>query len=71
MSSEENFRRLGLGSIMLEEKLVELKSYAQEMVEDKSKFDPDVLINISRRLVSAAYQLNQSYENYKSVRSTP
>jgi hypothetical protein len=71
MSSEENFRRLGLGIIMLEEKLVELKSYAQEMVEDKSKFDPDVLINISRRLVSAAYQLNQSYENYKSVRSTP
>jgi len=71
MSSEENFRRLGLGSIMLEGKLVELKSYAQEMVEDKSKFDPDVLINISRRLVSAAYQLNQSYENYKSVRSTP
>jgi len=70
MSSEENFRRLGLGIIMLEEKLVELKSYAQEMVEDKSKFDPDVLINISRRLVSAAYQLNQSYENYKSVRST-
>ena len=71
MSSEENFRRLGLGSIMLEGKLVELKSYAQGMVEDKSKFDPDVLINISRRLVSAAYQLNQSYENYKSVRSTP
>jgi len=71
MSSEENFRRLGLGIIMLEEKLVELKSYAQEMVEDKSKFDPDVLVNISRRLVSAAYQLNQSYENYKSVRSTP
>jgi hypothetical protein len=71
MSSEENFRRLGLGIIMLEEKLVELKSYAQEMVEDKSKFDPDVLINISRRLVSTAYQLNQSYENYKSVRSTP
>ena len=71
MSSEENFRRLGLGIIMLEEKLVELKSYAQEMVEDKSKFDPDVLINISRRLVSAAYQLNQSYENDKSVRSTP
>ena len=71
MGSEENFRRLGLGIIMLEEKLVELKSYAQEMVEDKSKFDPDVLINISRRLVSAAYQLNQSYENYKSVRSTP
>ncbi len=71
MSSEENFRRLGLGIIMLEEKLVELKSYAQEMVEDKSKFDPDVLINISRRLVSAAYQLNQSYENYKSVRFTP
>ena len=70
MSSEENFRRLGLGSIMLEGKLVELKSYAQGMVEDKSKFDPDVLINISRRLVSAAYQLNQSYENYKSVRST-
>ena len=71
MSSEENFRRLGLGSIMLEGKLVELKSYAQGMVEDKSKFDPDVLINISRRLVFAAYQLNQSYENYKSVRSTP
>ena len=71
MSSEENFRRLGLGIIMLEEKLVELKSYAQEMVEDKSKFDPDVLINISRRLVFAAYQLNQSYENDKSVRSTP
>ena len=71
MTSEENFRRLGTSIIMLEEKLEELKTYSHEMVRDKSKFDPDVLINISRRLVSAAYQLNQSYENYKSVRSTP
>ena len=55
---------------MLEEKLEELKTYAQEMVRDKSKFDADVLINISNGLVSAAYELNQSYENYKSVRST-
>jgi hypothetical protein len=31
-------------------------------------FDPDVLNNISSRLVSAAYELSQSYENYKSVR---
>jgi len=30
MSSEENFRRLGLGIIMLEEKLEELKTYAEE-----------------------------------------
>jgi hypothetical protein len=40
------------------------------MVRDKSKFDPDVLINISGRLVSAAYELSQSYENYKKVRPT-
>ena len=70
MSSEENFRRLGLGIIMLEEKLEELKTYAQEMVQDKSKFDADVLV-YSNGLVSATYELNQSYENYKSVRSTP
>jgi hypothetical protein len=31
MSSEENFRRLGLGIIMLEENLEELKTYSQEM----------------------------------------
>jgi hypothetical protein len=68
MSSEENFRGLGSSIIMLEEKLEELKTYSQEMERDKSKFDPDVLINISNRLVSAAYQLNQSYENYKSAR---
>jgi hypothetical protein len=37
---------------------------------DKSKFDPDVLINISGRLISAAYELSQSYENYKRVRPT-
>jgi hypothetical protein len=66
MRSEENFRRLGLSIIMLEEKLEELKTYAEEMVRDKSKFDSDVLINISRRLLSAAYELSQSYENYKS-----
>ena len=42
MSIEENFRRLGLGIIMLEEKLEELKTYSQEMERDKSKFDPDV-----------------------------
>jgi len=66
MSSEENFRRLGLSIIMLEEKLEELKTYAEEMVRDKSKFDSDVLINISRRKLSAAYELSQSYENYKS-----
>jgi len=65
MSSEENFRRLGLGIIMLEEKLEELKTYAHEMVRDNSKFDADVLINISNGLVSSAYE-----ENYKSVRST-
>jgi hypothetical protein len=70
MSSEENFRRLGLSIIILEEKLEELKTYAQEMVRDKSKFDPDVLINISSRQVSAAYELSQSYENYKRVRPT-
>ena len=70
MSSEENFRRLGLSVIMLEEKLEELKTYSQEMRQDKSKFDPDVLLNISRRLVSAAYELSQSYENYKTVRPT-
>ena len=68
MSIEENFRRLGLGIIMLEEKLEELKTYSQEMKRDKSKFDPDVLTNISSRLVSAAYELSQSYENYKSAR---
>ena len=70
MSSEENFRRLGSGIIMLEEKLEELKTYSQEMARDRSKFDPDVLTNISNRLVSAAYELSQSYENYKSVRPT-
>jgi len=71
VSSDENFRRLGLTFIILEEKLEELKTYSQEMVRDRSKFDPDVLNNISNRLVSAAYELSQSYENYKSVRSTP
>ena len=70
MSSEENLRRLGLSIIMLEEKLEELKTYSQEIERDKSKFDPDVMTNISNRLVSAAYELNQSYENYKSARST-
>ena len=57
MSIEENFRRLGLGIIMLEEKLEELKTYSQEMEQDKSKFDPDVLTNISNRLVSAALRI--------------
>ena len=68
MSLEDNFRRLGLGIILLEEKLEELKTYSQEMERDKSKFDPGVLTNISNRLVSAAYELNQSYENYKRAR---
>lgn len=70
MSSEENFRRLGTSIIMLEEKLEELKTYSQEMAKDRSKFDPEFLINISNRLVSAAYTLNQSYNNYKSGRPT-
>lgn len=69
MSSDENFRRLGLSVIILEEKLEELKTYAQEMVSDKSKFDPDVLTEISNRLISATYELNQSYESYKKNRS--
>ena len=66
MSTEENFRRLGTSIIFLEEKLEELKTYSEEMVKDSSKFDPELLINISNRLVSAAYTLNQSYKNYKS-----
>ena len=52
---------------MLEEKLEELKTYSHEMERDKSKFDSDVLTSISNRLVSAAYELNQSYENYKKA----
>jgi hypothetical protein len=70
MSSEETFRRLGLSIIVLEEKLEELKTYSQEMTQDRTKFDPDVLKNISSRLVSAAYELNQSYQNYKGIRPT-
>jgi len=66
MSSEENFRRLGTSILFLEEKLEELKTYSQEMVKDRSKFDPELLVNISNRLISAAYTLNQSYKNYKS-----
>ena len=68
--SEENFRRVGISIIILEEKLEELKTCSQEMIQDRSKFDPDVLKNISSRLLSAAYELNQSYENYKNVRPT-
>ena len=60
MSSEENFRRLGLSIITLEEKMEELKTYAEKMGRDKTKFDPDVLINISMRLKSAAYEFSQS-----------
>ena len=59
MSSEENFRRLGLGVILLEEKLEELKTYAEEMVQNRSKFNPDVLIDISSRLVLLPYELNR------------
>jgi hypothetical protein len=70
MSSEDDFRRLGIGIIMLEEKLQELKTYSQEIERDTSKFDPLVLTNISNRIVSAAYELNQSYENYKRTRPT-
>ena len=66
MSSEEDFGRLGLSIIALEEKLEELKTYSQEMEQDKSKFDPNVLTNISSRLISATHELSQSYENYKS-----
>ena len=70
MSSEENFGRLGLNVIALEEKLEELKTYSQEMEQDKSKFDPNVLTNISSRLISATHELSQSYDNYKRTRPT-
>ena len=70
MTSEENFRRLGTSIIFLEEKLEELKTYSEEMVKDSSRFDPELLINISNRLVSATYTLNQSYKNYKMSIST-
>ena len=70
MGSEDDFRRLGLSIIMLEEKLQELKTYSQEMERDTSHFDPKVLTNISSRIVIAAYELNQSYENYKRTRPT-
>ena len=70
MSSDENFRRLGTSILFLEEKLEELKSYSQEMLKDGSKFEPELLVNISNRLISAAYSLNQSYKNYKSSITT-
>jgi hypothetical protein len=66
MSSDENFRRLGTSILFLEEKLEELKTYSQEMLKDSSRFEPELLVNISNRLISAAYTLNQSYKNYKS-----
>jgi hypothetical protein len=65
MSSDENFRRLGTSILFLEEKLQELKTYSQEMLKDSSKFEPELLVNISNRLISAAYTLNQSYKNYE------
>jgi hypothetical protein len=65
MSSDENFRRLGTSILFLEEKLEELKTYSQEMLKDSSKFEPELLVNISNRLISAAYTLNQSYKNIK------
>lgn len=70
MSSEENFRRLGTSILFLEEKLLELKAYTQEMVKDRTKFDPNVLMNISDRLISATSTLNQSFKNYKINRPT-
>lgn len=70
MSSEENFRRLGTSILFLEEKLLELKAYTQEMVKDRTKFDPNVLMNISDRLISATSTLNQSFKNYKNNRPT-
>ena len=66
MSSDENFRRLGTSILFLEEKLEELKTYSQEMLKDSSKFEPEFLMSISNRLISAAYTLNQSYKNYKN-----
>ena len=66
MSSDESFRRLDTSILFLEEKLEELKTYSQEMLKDSSKFEPELLVNISNRLISAAHTLNQSYKNYKS-----
>ena len=37
MSSEENFKRLGLSILMLEEKLEEIKTYAQEIMSGINK----------------------------------
>ena len=70
MTSDENFRRLGTSILFLEEKLEELKTYSQEMLKDSSKFEPEFLMSISNRLISAAYTLNQSYKNYKMGIST-
>jgi hypothetical protein len=68
MSSDENFRRLATSIIFLEEKLQVLKSIFKGDGGDKSKFDPDILIKISNRIISPAYALNKSYDNYKSHR---
>ena len=51
MSLDENIRRLGTSILFLEGKLEELKTYSQEMLKDSSKFEPELLVNISNRLI--------------------
>ena len=48
----------------------ELKTYAEEVARDRSKFDPDALMYITNRLVAATYELNQLYKSAKTVGST-
>jgi hypothetical protein len=62
------FQKIRFKCYNIGRKIEELQTYAQEMVRDKSKFDPNILTEISNWLVSSTYELSQYYESYKNNR---
>ena len=69
MSSDEDLRKLDNSIRDLKGIVEELKSYEEVLVKDKSRFDPDHLLNIAIDVGIATNICKNSYANYIARKS--
>jgi hypothetical protein len=64
MSSDEDLRKLGNGITELVEKVHQLQEYAKVLLRDRSRFDPDHLLNHVNAVENTTNFCKTSYDNY-------
>jgi hypothetical protein len=64
MGSDEDLRKLGNGITQLVEKVNQLRQYAMVLLGDRSRFDPEHLLNYVDDVANTTNVCKNSYDNY-------